>query len=341
MRGKKRLAADVLHHSHAMGALGMMLRRRLRRRLIVFNYHRIRPDGRGFTSDLEEYVYDTCASTFAAQMRWLKANTEVLSEAQLIRHLDSPRTLRRPASLITFDDGYLDNYTIAYPILRDLGLPATLFVPTRAIEQRQLGWWDVMAYLIKKTTRPFIDVEGQTFSLPDQRREATSFYQEQMKKAPQERTADLVQRIAGACEVDPPSPRRADRELMSWDQIREVARDNFTIGCHTHSHRVLSTLIPDEQEQELTRSRSIIEEQLGTPVHSIAYPVGERQFLSNETEDIACRLGFHVGFTYLTGVNTWGQINNHAISRVAATEDLASFIALVVLPEIFAWSPGG
>ena len=335
MTGKKRLVADLLRHSRVLGTLGLLRRRGLRRRLIVFNYHRIRPDGSSFDTDLEEYVYDTCASTFAAQMRWLKANTEVLSEQQLIQQLDRPRQLRRLASLITFDDGYLDNYTIAYPILRDLGLPATLFVPTRPIERRQLGWWDVMAYMIKTTRRPFIDVEGKTFTMPDQRREAASFYQELMKKAPTERTADLVQRLSDACEVDPPDSQRVERELMTWDQIREVAGENFTIGCHTHTHRVLSTLTEKEQERELTRSRAILEERLGTSVRSIAYPVGERQFLVSETEQIARRLGFDVGFTYLTGVNTWGQINHHAISRVAATEDLSSFIALAVLPEVF------
>ena len=193
-----------------------------------------------------------------------------------------------------------------------------------------------MSYLLKSTTRPFIDVEGRTFTLPDQRREAASFYQEYMKKAPTARTHDLVQRLADACEVEPPDSGRADRELMTWDQIREVARENFTIGCHTHTHRVLSTLTPRQQELELTRSREILEQKLGAAVRSIAYPVGERQFLARETEEIARRLGFVVGYTYLTGVNTWGKINQYAISRVAGTEDLNSFIALAVLPELFA-----
>jgi len=337
VRGKKKLVAGVLHHSRAL-SLFKLLRRR--RRLIVFNYHRIRPDDRSFSTDLEQNVYDTCASTFAAQMRWLKDNTEVLSVTQLVDRLGSRRPPRRPTSLVTFDDGYLDNYAIAYPILRDLGLPATLFVPTRAIERRELGWWDVIAFCIKKSTRPFIDVEGQTFSLPGQRAEAISFYQGYMKEAPHDRTADLLRRISSACEVEPPGPARADRELMTWDQIREVAGDNFTIGCHTHTHRVLSTMPTQEQEQELSRSKEILERQLDRPVRAVAYPVGERQFLVPETEEIARRLGFDVGFTYLTGVNTWGRINNFAVSRVAATEDLSSFIALAVLPEVFAWEPG-
>ncbi len=334
MRGKKRLVADVLRHSRALVAAARLRRRQLRRQLIVFNYHRVRPDG-DFSTDLEEWVYDTDASTFAAQMRWLKANTDVLTEDELIRHLDDPRPLRRPASLITFDDGYLDNYTIAYPILRDLELPAMLFVPTQIIGERQLGWWDQMSYVIKRSTRPFIDVEGQTFELPTQRRAAASYYQEYMKKAPQQRTADLVQRLSEACEVEPPGAERADLELMTWYQIREVASHNFTIGCHTHTHRVLSTLPTSEQEGELVRSREILEDELGEPVRSIAYPVGEQQFLSPETARIARRLGYAAGFTYLTGVNSWGSMDNLAISRVAATEDLSSFIALAILPEVF------
>lgn len=340
MIGKKQLLAAALRHTGAMRGLELLRRRGLCQRLVVFNYHRIRPDGPDFSTDLEEYVFDTCASTFAAQMRWLARHTQVLSEAQLMRCLETPRRFPRPASMITFDDAYRDTFSIAYPILRDLGLPATLFVPTGLIEGRQLGWWDVIAYLIKRARSPRIELDGERFALPRQRREAADFFQRRMKRLPRRQTSDLLSRLARACAADPPPPALMDRELMTWDDVRQVAADNFTIGCHTHSHLVLSTLDAADQQLELSRSRSMLEQRLDREIHSVAYPVGEPRYLTPETEQIAARCGLQLGFSYLSGSNHWSRINPLCISRVAPLDDLSSFTGLTVLPELFSLTPG-
>ena len=335
--GKRQLVAECLHRSAALRGVGHLRRRALAEQLIIFNYHRIRPDDAGFEANFEQDVYDTDASTFAAQMRWLKANTEVISLSELLRRLAAPRPRPRPAALLTFDDGYIDNFTIAYPILRELELPATLFVPTQLIEQRMVGWWDIIAYLVRRCVLPSIQVQGQAFELPAQAREAASFVQEQIKHRPHQQGVDLVQQMAQACQVEPPPAELMDREMMTWDQIRQVAADNFTIGSHTHTHRVLSTLDAAAQEHELRRSKELLEQRLGQPVVSIAYPVGERQFLARETAPIARRCGYEVGFTYLTGVNRWSSVSRYCISRVAGPGDLASLAAMTVLPELFSW----
>src|SRR5207245_2076237 len=81
-------------------------------------------------------------SVFEQQIAWLKRNMRLLCEHELIEIMDSRRYPSEPCALITFDDGYLDNYTLAYPILKRLGAPAIFFIPSYLIESRTVGWWD-------------------------------------------------------------------------------------------------------------------------------------------------------------------------------------------------------
>src|SRR3954453_17635843 len=123
LTGSKVRAAELLH---AVGLL-QYLRWRDGNRLTIFNYHRIRPDG-DFSSRFNEGVYGPTASDFRQQVSWLKRHTRVLGEDELLAIMKSGEAPSEPCSLITFDDGYRDNYTLAYPILRDLGARAMFFI---------------------------------------------------------------------------------------------------------------------------------------------------------------------------------------------------------------------
>ncbi len=75
----------------------------------------------------------------------------VLTLSEAIERIASPAPWREPAALVTFDDGYRDNFEIAAPILRDRGVPATFFLPTAFLESPRLPWWDEVACIIKQT----------------------------------------------------------------------------------------------------------------------------------------------------------------------------------------------
>src|SRR5947207_792835 len=119
-------------------------------RLIVFNYHRI-PPAADFTTPFDEGVFGPQLAIFEEQIAWLKRNLRLLSEPELIDIIDSGKYPSDPCALITFDDGYIDNYTLAYPLLKRHAAPAIFFIPTRLIAAGEVGWWDSIAYLVKKS----------------------------------------------------------------------------------------------------------------------------------------------------------------------------------------------
>jgi peptidoglycan/xylan/chitin deacetylase (PgdA/CDA1 family) len=332
MKGKRLLLAQVLYRSHCLD----VLRRAAGRRLIVFNYHRIRSDDVNFSTPFDDEVYGPSASQFEQQINWLRRNTNVLSEDALIDLVKSGRPPSYPSALVTFDDGYRDNYTIAYPILKRLGVPAIFFIPTQQIMMRQLGWWDIIAYLIKNTSRPALRFDGEEILVANSQTAAIRKFLSKMKLEPHEKSKNLLVRLAEECAVPLPDPSIQDGEMMTWEQIRELPRNEIAVGSHAHSHCALATMPPAMQKQEMTASKAILERELGSKVRSISYPVGNYQHFTAESQALAAQCGFELGFSFNTGVNYGGSIAPFDVKRVDPPDQIELLAAMTVLPQLFA-----
>lgn len=333
MPGKKQILADVLYRT----GLSSLTSKAVGDRLLVFGQHRIRPDDPSFVSAFADDVYGPTVSQFEAQVAWLAENTTVLSQDDLLECIKSRKYPSGLSTLLTFDDGYRDNYDLAYPILQKYEVPAVFFVPSRIIEERYVGWWDVLAFIVKRCARPSVHFDGETYDLSD-RDAAIGRLHKRMQLEKAEGTRDLVDRFAEACGVVPPTDADKDAELMTWDQLREVAKDGLvTVASHTHSHRVLATLPPEQQREELATSKAFLEDRLGQSVDSLAYPVGGYRHFTAETSRIAKEVGYEVAYSFCTGYNTWDTLATYDIKRIGAPASLSLFVATAVLPEVFDW----
>ncbi len=331
MNGKKILLAKVLHHANLLQSIRVATGRKL----IVFNYHRICGERKKAATDFDDGVIGPSAAQFEQQMAWLKNNSDILNEDDLLLVLENRKTLAKPSAMVTFDDGYIDNYTLAYPILKKHSIPAIFFIPTDSIATRQLGWWDIIAYLIKKTRKTTVIFEGIEIHLTDPA-EAIKYFLMKKKSEPHEKTRDLLVRLAEACEVPLPSRDTQSVELMSWEHIREISHAGITIGSHTHSHAVLSTLSLAEQKKEMSKSKEILERELGCTIQSISYPVGNYEHFSKETQILAAECGYKLGFSFNTGTNANKDMMPYNIKRVGVQAEIELFAATALLPRIFA-----
>ncbi len=305
--------------------------------LIVFNYHRIRPDGE-FSTLFHDEVFGPAVSVFARQIAWLARHTKIVAEAELLEALQSGKPLAGRCSMITFDDGYRDNYALAFPILERYRAPAVFFIPSGIIASRQLGWWDIISYFVKKAAMPQIEVDGISYDLNDARSQTISALIGRMVREPHASTSGLLDRLSKACEVDYPSTETQSAELMSWDEIRRVSQSVVTIGSHTHTHTVLSTLDRKGQMAELETSKQMLEQQLGRRMFSIAYPVGGYAHFTAETKELARDCGYSAGYSFATGVNAWGALDAFDLRRVSSPLTVAFLAAKASLPRFFAGS---
>lgn len=331
MVGKKLFLSKVLYRTKLL----LMASNFSGRRLVIFNYHRIKNDDLFFKTNFDAGVFGPTALQFYDQMVWLKENTEILTESDLIARIVTGKPFSRPSTMVTFDDGYIDNYTLAYPILKQLQIPALFFIPTQQINSRQLGWWDIIAYLIKRTKKSTILFNGCEVSVVDQG-QAITFFIGIMKRAPTVKTEKLLIQLSAACDVALPSIELQNQELMSWDQIREMAGHGISMGSHTHTHRVLSTLSLSEQKEEMTISKKIIEDEISLKVHSISYPVGSYYCFTKDSCHLAAECGYDLGFSFNTGINKGMQTNPYNIKRISSESELEHFAALSSFPGLFA-----
>ena len=110
-----------------------------KRNLAIIVYHKVNDDHEKGTQ-VRPHVRGTCPAIFARQMRYLRKRQTVVPLEDAVMAMRNGRALPRNAVDITFDDGYLDNYRNAFPILRRYGLPATFFLTTGFIGSRKPAW---------------------------------------------------------------------------------------------------------------------------------------------------------------------------------------------------------
>ncbi len=306
--------------------------------ITILTYHRIREDGNSSSCPFDEDVFGPTQSCFEQQMKWLKQNATVLSEAELLEVIDKPRTHSRSRyALVTFDDGYRDNYDLAYPVLQAHAIPALFFVCPRLLDERRLGWWDVIAYLAKRSPKPQVELRGETLSFGEQKASSIRKLQSWMKTLPAGETANLVEELSEASGVAVPPPELQSKELMSWEQVVEVSHNGVTIGSHTHTHRVLATLDEEGQLWELRESKAALEHRLDRKVRTIAYPAGRHGNFTPATMRIARECGYQGAFSFHTGGNRLRSLNAFDIHRISAAGSFnPMFMCGVIRPEIFA-----
>jgi peptidoglycan/xylan/chitin deacetylase (PgdA/CDA1 family) len=312
---KRDRLATLLSAGGLLRILEMLARRPC---LLVINYHRV---GSCACNRFDDGVFTATADTLRVQLRYLSANFEILGRDELVGAADRGFALKRAAVVITFDDGYLDNYALAFPILCDLGVPAFFFIPTEYVDHPRLPWWDRIAYIVKNTHADRLRLEEpHRFEVELGRlgrdraiREVLRFF----------KTADDFEESAFFDHLEDQAAVAVDAEALgrelfvSWDQIREMRAAGMVIGSHTHSHRILARLPEANQRNELAVSKARLEAELGESVDTIAYPVGSPRAFSEATKRLARDVGFRVGFSQYGGINRPGRTDPFDVRRIA------------------------
>jgi len=329
MAGKRFLLARLM----MTAGVHRLVARNMPATLLVLNFHRIRDPGRG-ESRFDDGVFDTDLETFRRQMRWLKAATRVLDEEDLLRFSSSPElpgsTL---CSAVTFDDGYIDCYTLARPVLDELGIRGIFFIPVEILATRRLGWWDVAAYLLKRTTRSSVHLDGQSYLLAESMPLSLKRILRLFKQEKSDRTDGLLSKLSDACGVPLPNKDEQSAELMDWTHVCELRESGHAIGSHAWSHRVLATLSPAEQSREILNSRRELRAIVGAEIASFAYPVGGPRHFDEQSVALVQHAGYGQAFTFNTGVSTGHVADRFRIPRESATS-FAALKAKALLPGV-------
>ena len=235
-------------------------------------------------------VSDWCfigSRDFCEQMQYLKANFDVLPLSQAVSKLQAG-DIRNPTVSVTFDDGFLNNYEVAYPITSKLRIPITIFVSTRFVDTNRTLWYCRLNSALSKTRNKHLTWKGRRYPIENgsQKSNVSSLLQRQLKRmapvAMLQETDKIIDLLGldAAAELDPQSPFR----ILGSETIRLMSQSGkVEIGAHTHSHAILSKLEADEQHKEISKSIRLVENWTGSLCRTFAYPNGRI-----EDYDAAC-----------------------------------------------------
>jgi peptidoglycan/xylan/chitin deacetylase (PgdA/CDA1 family) len=253
-------------------------------------------------------------------MRWVARRFQVVSLKEVLRNIspDGRFSSSRPQVLITFDDGYRDNLTHAAPVLRELGMPATLFATSGFIDG-VIPWWDRVAWILNQSRRGTIALdrpERVTLSLDDRPKALTTLIEAYIRAGWAASDADL-NHLAERAEVDESAMRPEARQLfLDWDQLRTLHDAGWSIGAHTVTHRRLTSLDEKEQRHELIASKTRLEHILGCAISTLAYPFGGTDAFDEVTRRVARDAGYRAAFALRPALVRPGPIDAWAIPRL-------------------------
>lgn len=232
-----------------------------------------------------------------------RAGYEFIPIGEVAERLANPT--RRPFAVLTFDDGYRDNLQYAYPILKELECPFTIYVATGMPDGSAELWWRVLEAVITKTSELNFVIDGQPQQVASETRdEKYSAYERVywwLRRRPDKERRAFVRELAVRYRVDIPAITQL--AALSWDEIQVLDRDSLvTIGAHTVNHPNLCLLDARAARAEMANSVDILSSYLDTPPRHFAYPFGDPTSAGQREFDIAADVGFDTAVTTRPGV---------------------------------------
>ena len=250
---------------------------------------------------------------FAQQMEHLVRSYRVVSMPEVLEAVEKGRPLPKRATLITFDDAYADFAEIAWPILRQFQLPATIFVPTAYPDQPGCAFWSDRLYqAFAATSRTEINISplGHLPLVPlHQKRRSLRMIQNHLITVPHCEAMRLADSLCAELGLS----RVQGGSVLTWKQLRELARDGLTLGSHTRTHPVMTQVTRAQMREEVQGSLEDLKREIGACLPIFCYPNGNY----NDTVVSVLRdQGIRLAFTTLSGPNKWGSVDPLCLHRV-------------------------
>lgn len=234
---------------------------------------------------------------FDAHISLLKNKYTLITVDEFQYHLEHKKKFPENAVLITFDDGYADNYLEALPVLEKHNVQALFYISTGTLNTDKEFWWDAMERIILlSAAQPSVDsfeLNGNVYRLKDLAEKRYRLYESLLPELRRMTSEKRDEKIAMLASLFKSEQGRGTHRAMTFDELKKMqGSKSAVIGAHTHLHPSLGALTYDEQFKEINTSKKIIEEVTGEKAIHFSYPFGTSRDYNNDTIKIVKQLGF-------------------------------------------------
>lgn len=295
----KAVVSGLLYYS---GALHILKRILLKDRAVVLMYHRVLTEEElGRSSSHKGIIVGD--GVFEKQIRFLSRTFEVMRPEDFNRHLEKGVPFKSGSCLLTFDDGWEDNYTNALPVLERFRIPALVFLTEGFIGSDRVFWQErmtasLMALCRERTPKGMellrryglLSGAGECGGPED----ICRFVSSRKSRTPAE-NGKVLEEIASCLGA---TPQMRQESFIGWDQAKEMQRRGISFGSHGVNHSILTAVGEGAADSEIRESRTRLQGRLGRTVESFSYPNGD---LDEAVAGLVKRHGYKVAFTTRPG----------------------------------------
>ncbi|PIE33101.1 hypothetical protein CSA56_13025 [candidate division KSB3 bacterium] len=298
----KLLVSNALYYTGIVGPS----KRQYRDKFLILTYHRVLANHGSEQPYFRDGMFIT-PEAFEMQLKYLTRNANIRPLREVLTRMENKENFEPATVVLTFDDGYIDNYTIAFPLLKKYGVTATIFLTTDPLDTGTPLPWDSLASKISflwdsKGPQAFTNsplrkylsgiekadkIRFSTYVVDEmnalQRRERETFWNELESWLESEST---------------PAP---ENPMMTWDMVKEMAAYGIDFENHTVHHKLVDELRDEELEEEIRPGSHRIREVLQQPADVIAYPRGKTL---SPSKDAYIREHFRAAMSTVSGFNT-------------------------------------
>ena len=287
--------------------------------LYSVNFHRI---GNSRETKFDPCVFSCTTEELDSHIKFFKENFEIIGLNALSQILANNTKPSTRLLCLTFDDGYIDNFTNALPVLQANKVTASFFIATGLVGSHHAPWWDKVAYLIKHHRPKSIYLDSW--------REKIVF------DNCQERFIRSVLHAVKNCQLPAHKQIRQleqtllhqngypQAEFMDWHHLAKLLEAGMELGAHSHNHDILTKLSEDELFYELSHSKELLESNLGCDVTAFSYPVGNRSTYNKRVIEGLKDTGYELAFNFQTGINVTPGVNPYDLHRFPIAPNMST-----------------
>lgn len=307
-----------------------------RGKAIILVYHRVLPERELDGMYVQPGMY-VCQDVFEKQMKFLKKHFSVVSLADLL-DLWKKKTYDRKQQycVITFDDGWVDNYIYAYPVLRKYSIPATIFLSTSFIGTPNWFWPERISFLMKYYLAEGL-TDGKKASISSLWKQYP--WMKEFEKSPGEEKIDLaierwkalpedeiysfIENTGKILEVKWPDKRF----ILNWKEIEEMSGNGVSFGSHSAHHRILTRIGVTEARGEIEDSLEMLTGRNINFIPFFCYPNGD---YNAEIQEMVKRSGYHAAVNGRFGFEGDLPENLYALKRMGIHQDITATLPLFI-----------
>ena len=242
--------------------------------------------------------------------KYKKAGFTFLSLDDVYDVITRKNRIEKPFVAFTLDDGYLDNYTIAYPIFKQANVPFCIFVATDFPDRRAILWWITIEDLILANSIIKLS-DGSTYICQTYQQKWDTFrlLREKILKLDQRNLLPSLQTLFASYQIDWLEP--IQKMSMSWENIKELGEEPLcTIGGHTMSHPSFAPLALEDIKTEIEGGIKRLQSVINYDIHHFAYPYGSIKEDGEREYEFLKSFDFKIALVSFGGVITHNDINN-------------------------------